>query len=161
MPGLGTIGQDSARKFALPGFPSMGRSRTPTAVQGVETFHVPDGLDRLLARANILVNVLPLAHDTKGLLNAGASAKLPKGACLINMARGGHMVDEALLVALDSGHLAGAGLDVFNIEPLPPDHRYWVHTGMQVTPHIAGATKPLTASSGAIETIKRLRQARN
>ena len=73
------------------------------------------------------------------------------------MARGGHVVDEALLAALDSGHLAGAALDVFNTEPLPADHRYWTHPKVQVTPHIAGATNPRTASPGIIENIKRLR----
>lgn len=155
--GLGTIGQDTARKFALLGFPTMGWSRTPRTLDGVETFHGADGLDRLTARADILVNVLPLTRDTRGLLDAKLFAKLPKGAYLINMARGGHVVDEALLAALASGHLAGAALDVFDTEPLPPDHPYWTHPRVHVTPHIAGATNPRTASPGVIENIKRMR----
>jgi glyoxylate/hydroxypyruvate reductase A len=76
------------------------------------------------------------------------------------MARGGHVVDGDLLAALDSGHLSGAALDVFNTEPLPPDHPYWTHPRVHVTPHIAGATNPRTASPGVIENIKRLRAGR-
>lgn len=155
--GLGSIGQDAAKKFAMLGFPTAGWSRTPKTVPGVETFHGADGFRQFLARSDILVDVLPLTRDTRGLLDAGAFAALPRGAYFINMARGGHVVDEALLAALDSGHLSGAVLDVFNQEPLPPDHRYWVHPKVHVTPHIAGATNPRTASPGVIENIKRLR----
>jgi glyoxylate/hydroxypyruvate reductase A len=123
----------------------------------VQTFHGADGFAKFLARTDILVNVLPLTRDTRGLLDAKAFARLPKGAYLINMARGGHVVDADLLAALDGGHLSGATLDVFNQEPLPPDHPYWAHPQVRVTPHIAGATNPRTASPGIIENIKRLR----
>ena len=155
--GLGTIGQDTAMKFAALGFPTAGWSRTQKTLPGIETFHGADGLGRLLARSDILVNVLPLTRDTKGLLDAKLFAALPRGAYLINMARGGHVVDDDLLAALDSGHLSGAVLDVFNTEPLPSEHRYWTHPKVHVTPHIAGATNPRTASPGVIENIKRLR----
>src|SRR5215831_8383938 len=158
--GLGTIGQDTARKFAILGFPTAGWSRTARQLPGIETFHGSDGLWAFLARTDILVDVLPLTRDTRDLLNARAFAALPKGAFFINMARGGHVVDEALLAALDRGHLAGAALDVFNQEPLPADHRYWTHPRVHVTPHIAGATNPRTASPGVIENIKRLREGR-
>lgn len=155
--GLGTIGQDTAKKFAALGFPTAGWSRTRKSLPGIETFHGPDGLTRVLAQSDILVNVLPLTRDTRGLLDAKFFAALPKGAYLINMARGGHVVDEALLAALDSGHLSGAALDVFNQEPLPPEHRYWTHPRVQVTPHVAGATNPRTASPGVIENIRNIR----
>lgn len=155
--GLGTIGQDTAKKFAALGFPTAGWSRTQKTLPGIETFHGADGLGRLLARSDILVNVLPLTRDTKGLLDARLFTALPKGAYLINMARGGHVVDDDLLAALDSGHLSGAALDVFNTEPLPPEHRYWTHPKVHVTPHIAGATNPRTASPGVIENIRNLR----
>lgn len=158
--GLGTIGQDTAKKFAALGFPTAGWSRTQKTLPGIETFHGPDGLARVLAQSDILVNVLPLTRDTKGLLDAKLFAALPKGAYLINMARGGHVVDEALLAALDRGHLSGAALDVFNQEPLPPEHRYWAHPKVQVTPHVAGATNPRTASPGVIENIKNIRAGR-
>ena len=118
--GLGTIGQDTTRKFALLGFPTMGWSRTPKAVQCVKTFHGPDGLDRLLARANTW------STCCRSPSTRTASRRAPNQ---FNMARGGHMVDEALLAALNSGHLAGTALDVFNIELLPPDHRYWTPPG--------------------------------
>ena len=155
--GLGTIGQDTAKKFAALGFPTAGWSRTAKTLPGIETFHGRDGLGRLLAQSDILVNVLPLTRDTRGLLDAKLFAALPKGAYFINMARGGHVVDEALLAALDSDHLSGAVLDVFNQEPLPAEHPYWTHPKVHVTPHIAGATNPRTASPGVIENIKRLR----
>jgi glyoxylate/hydroxypyruvate reductase A len=155
--GLGTIGQDTAKKFAALGFPTAGWSRTAKSLPGIETFHGTDGFARFLARTDILVDVLPLTRDTSGLLNAKAFLALPKGAFFINMARGGHVVDADLLAALDSGHLSGAALDVFNQEPLPADHPYWTHPKVQVTPHIAGATNPRTASPGIIENIKRLR----
>ena len=132
----------------------------PRRCANIETFHGKDGFEKFLARTDILVDVLPLTRDTHGILDAAAFARLPKGAYFINMARGGHVVDEALLAALDSGHLAGAALDVFNTEPLPTDHRYWTHPKVQVTPHIAGATNPRTASPGIIENIKRLRSGR-
>ncbi len=76
---------------------------------------------------------------------------------MINMGRGGHVVDDDLLAAIDSGHLAGAALDVFNTEPLPTEHPYWTHPKVHITPHMAGYTNPRTASPGVIENIKRLR----
>lgn len=155
--GLGSIGQDTAKKFAALGLPTAGWSRTRKEIPGIETFAAADGFEKFLARTDILINVLPLTRDTKGVLNAEAFAALPDGAYLINMARGGHVVDEALLAALDSGHLSGAALDVFNVEPLPPEHPYWTHPKVHVTPHIAGATNPRTASPGVIENIKRMR----
>lgn len=158
--GLGTIGQDTAKKFALLGFPTAGWSRTPKTLAGIETFHGADGLQEFLARTDILVAVLPLTRDTRGLLDAKAFAALPKGAYFINMARGPLVDDDALLAALESGQVSGAALDVFNQEPLPADHPYWTHPKVHVTPHIAGATNPRTASPGIIENIKRLRSGR-
>jgi glyoxylate/hydroxypyruvate reductase A len=158
--GLGTIGQDTAQKFAALGFPTAGWSRTAKSLPGIETFHGKDGFEKFLARTDILIDVLPLTRDTRGLLDAAAFATLPKGAYFINMARGGHVVDEALLAALNSGHLSGATLDVFNQEPLPAGHPYWTHPKVHVTPHIAGATNPRTASPGIIENIKRLHSGR-
>ncbi|MCA0248955.1 MAG: glyoxylate/hydroxypyruvate reductase A [Proteobacteria bacterium] len=155
--GLGSIGQDTAGKFAALGFPTAGWSRTAKSLPGIETFHGADGLQRFLARTDILIDVLPLTRDTRGLLDATAFAALPRGAYFINMARGGHVVDDALLAALESGQISGAALDVFNVEPLPQDHPYWTHPKVHVTPHIAGATNPRTASPGVIENIKRMR----
>lgn len=155
--GLGTIGQDIAGKFAQLGFPTAGWSRTKKTIPGVETFHEAYGLKPFLAKSDILINVLPLTRQTRGLLSAETFAAMPAGAYLINIARGGHVVDADLLAALDSGHLSGAALDVFNEEPLPASHAYWHHPKVSVTPHIAGATNPRTASPGVIENIKHLR----
>ncbi len=155
--GLGTIGQDIAGKFARLGFPTAGWSRTKKSIPDVETFHEAYGLKPFLARSDILINVLPLTRQTRGLLNSEAFAALPAGAYFINIARGGHVVDDDLLAALESGHLGGATLDVFNEEPLPAGHAYWRHPKVRVTPHIAGATNPRTASPGVIENIERLR----
>jgi glyoxylate/hydroxypyruvate reductase len=156
--GLGSIGQDAAKKLAMLGFPTLGWSRTPKTVPGVETFHGRESLATFLSRSTILVNVLPLTRETRGLLDRKLFAALPKGAFVINMGRGGHVVDEDLLAALESGHLAGAALDVFNQEPLPPDHPYWLHPKVHMTPHMAGYTNPRTASPDVIENIKRLRK---
>jgi glyoxylate/hydroxypyruvate reductase A len=155
--GLGTIGQDAASKFAMLGFPALGWSRTAKTVPGVETFHGRAALPKFLSRTNILVNVLPLTRETHGIMDKTLFATLPKGAFVINMGRGGHVVDEDLLAALASGHLAGAALDVFNTEPLPADHPYWTHPRVHITPHMAGYTNPRTASPGVIDNIKRLR----
>jgi glyoxylate/hydroxypyruvate reductase A len=155
--GLGTIGQDTARKFAALGFPTAGWSRTQKTLPGVETFHGPSGLPKFLGQTNILVNVLPLTRETRGIMDKTLFAALPKGSFVINMGRGGHVVDEDLLAALDSGHLSGAALDVFNVEPLPPEHPYWAHPRVHITPHMAGYTNPRTASPGVIDNIKALR----
>jgi glyoxylate/hydroxypyruvate reductase len=155
--GLGTIGQDTASKFTALGFPTAGWSRTAKTLPGIETFYGAGGLAKFLARSDILIAVLPLTRETQGILNAKTFAALPKGAYLINMARGGHVVDDDLLAALESGQLSGAALDVFNTEPLPKDHPYWRHPKVRVTPHVAGSTNPRTAAPGVIENIKRLR----
>jgi glyoxylate/hydroxypyruvate reductase A len=155
--GLGSIGQDTAKKFAALGFPTAGWSRTQKTLPGVETFHGPDGLQQFLRRTDILVNVLPLTRETRSIMDRTLFAALPKGAFVINMGRGGHVVDDDLLAALDSGHINGAALDVFNVEPLPPEHPYWSHPRVHITPHMAGYTNPRTASPGVIDNIKALR----
>ncbi|WP_336043475.1 NAD(P)-dependent oxidoreductase, partial [Pseudooceanicola nanhaiensis] len=90
-----------------------------------------------LARTDILINVLPLTPETEGLIDAAFLAKLPAGAALIHLGRGGHLDEDALLSALESGHLSGASLDVFRTEPLPRDHPFWSHPRILVTPHVA------------------------
>jgi len=155
--GLGEIGADTARKFAMLGFPTAGWSRTPRKIDGFECFHGPEGLSALLARSDILIDVLPMTPQTANMLDARAFARLPKGAYFINMARGGHVVDADLLAALDSGRLAGATLDVFHVEPLPSDHPYWTHPKVRVTPHIAGPTNPRTAAASVADNVRRLR----
>ena len=110
----------------------------------------------MLARTDILVCLLPLTPATRGILNGELFAKLPRGACLINVGRGGHQVERDLLEALDSGQLREATLDVFEEEPLPADSPLWSHPQVIVTPHIASMTMPETAAKAVGENIKRM-----
>ena len=155
--GLGVLGTDSALKLKALGFPVAGWSRRPKAIDGITCLHGPDGLDRLLGQTDILVCQLPLTPATTGILDAANLGKLPKGAYVINPGRGGHLVEEDLIELLDSGHLSGAMLDVFRKEPLPPDHPFWRHPKVTVTPHIAGITDPRTTAAQITENIRRCR----
>jgi glyoxylate/hydroxypyruvate reductase len=154
--GLGEIGAACARACALLGFPVAGWSRTAKTIRGLETFSGGAGLRAFLVRTEILVCVLPLTTETRGIINAELLAALPKGAHVINIARGAHVVDDDLLAALDCGHIAGATLDVFAPEPLPENHRYWTHPKVLMTPHIASLTNPDTASACIAENLRRL-----
>jgi glyoxylate/hydroxypyruvate reductase A len=120
----------------------------------VKSFHGEEGLKAFLARTEILICLLPLTAGTRGILNAKLFAQLPKGAFLINAARGGHLVDADLIAALDSGHIAHATLDVFHQEPLPADNPLWTHPKITVTPHVASLTQPETAIPVVFEGIR-------
>jgi glyoxylate/hydroxypyruvate reductase A len=155
--GLGAIGSDTSMKLAALGFQVAGWSRTPKSLEGIESFHGDDGFAAFLQRTDILVCLLPLTPETLGILDAAAFAALPKGAYVINLARGGHVVEDDLLAAIDRGHIAGATLDVFQTEPLPDGHPFWAHPKIHVTPHIAGLTNPRTSAAQVIENIRRVR----
>jgi glyoxylate/hydroxypyruvate reductase A len=159
--GLGEIGSAAARLCAHLGFPVMGWSRGPKLLAGIETFHGRAGLDAMLARTDILVCLLPLTPDTRGVINARTLGLMPRGGWLINGGRGGHQVQGDILAALDSGHLAGAALDVFEPEPLPPEHPFWTHPGVYITPHAASFTIPSSAAPQVVENIHRLRAGRS
>jgi glyoxylate/hydroxypyruvate reductase A len=113
-----------------------------------------------LGRTEILVCLLPLTPETTGILNAATFAALPRGAFLINAARGRHLVDAELIAALDSGQIAHATLDVFHREPLPVEHPFWKHPRITVTPHVASLTVSETASRTVIEGLKAVRAGR-
>ena len=153
--GLGEIGRQVATTLALLGFEVLGWSRRQREVPGVATFSGEDGLGRVLGASEILVTLLPATPETENLLDAGRLARLPEGARLINPGRGSLVDDDALLDALDSGRLAHATLDVFRTEPLPPDHPFWSHPRVTVTPHVAAETRPETASLAVAENIRR------
>jgi len=138
--GLGVLGERVARAVGAFEFPVHGWSRTPKRIEGVVCHHGADGLDGFLAQCRVLVNLLPLTPETENLLDRHTLGRLQPGAVLINVARGGHVVDEDLLALLDCGHLAGATLDVFRTEPLPADHPFWHHPRITVTPHTAART---------------------
>jgi glyoxylate/hydroxypyruvate reductase len=155
--GLGELGSHAAGLLTRLGFPVMGWTRRPKAVEGVETYHGADGLAAMAARANILVCLLPLTPETRGIVDARLLSLLPKGAFVINGARGGHVVDADLLAALDSGQVAAAALDVFQPEPLPVDHAYWSHPKVVMTPHAASITIPESAAPQVVENLRRAR----
>lgn len=155
--GLGVLGADAAMVLKALRFDVAGWSRTPKTLPGIETFHGEEGLRTLLSGAEILVCPLPLTSETEGLLDAELFAALPRGAVVINAARGQHLVEEDLIPALDSGQLAGASLDVFHAEPLPRDHPFWTHPRIVVTPHIASLTQPRTAVGSIADGIRRHR----
>jgi glyoxylate/hydroxypyruvate reductase A len=113
-------------------------------------------LDDFLARSDILICLLPLTPATEGILNRRTFAKLPPGAYVINVARGEHLVEEDLLAALASGHIAGACLDVFRQEPLPESHPFWSHPRVTVTPHIASLTYPKAVAPQIIANYRRV-----
>ena len=155
--GLGAIGARVAADHRKFGFPVRGWARSTKMIDGVECFAGSEGLQPFLAGIDVLICLLPLTPQTRGILNAGTLAQLPKGAHVVNIARGGHVVDADLLASLDSGHIASATLDVFNQEPLPADHAYWRHPKVRVTPHIAGQSNPRTAAAGVADNVHRLR----
>ncbi|MTE00035.1 glyoxylate/hydroxypyruvate reductase A [Paracoccus sp. YIM 132242] len=152
--GMGELGRGVAAILGGIGFRVTGFSASGRAVPGVEVFG-PGGLDRALAGAEILIALLPDTPQTRGLLDADRLALLPRGAWLINPGRGTVLDDDALLAALDRGHLAHAVLDVFRTEPLPPDHPFWSHPRVTVTPHVAAETRVETAAPVAIENLRR------
>ena len=153
--GLGELGSDASRKLLALGFRVCGWSRRAKRVAGV---HCSTDLGEILRMSDALVCLLPLTEQTRGVLNAAAFAQMPRGGCLINVARGGHLVVPDLLAALDAGHLAHAYLDVFDTEPLADDSPLWSHPGVTVTPHAAALTEPRTAVPKIVENVERLRR---
>jgi glyoxylate/hydroxypyruvate reductase A len=155
--GLGHLGADAAGKLAHLGFAVSGWSRTPKRLGAVESFAGPGGLEEFLSRADVLICLLPLTPETEGILDRRTFGRLPKGAYVINAARGEHLVEEDLLEFIENGHLSGACLDVFRREPLPEDHPFWTHPQITVTPHIASLTFPRAVAPQLIESYRRVR----
>jgi glyoxylate/hydroxypyruvate reductase A len=156
--GLGEMGRTAALRLAALGFPVTGWSRGAQAVPGLAVCHGAGALDDALAGAAIVVNLLPLTDDTRGLLDAARLARMPPGACLVNLARGGHVVEADLLAALDRGHLARAILDVFATEPLPADHAFWSHPRVTVLPHVAALTDLRSATAVVAANVECVRR---
>jgi glyoxylate/hydroxypyruvate reductase A len=153
--GLGVLGADAARVLRELRFDVAGWSRSPKELEGITCFHGSAGLAEFLARTEILVCLLPLTPETTGILNWETLAALPRGACVINAARGGHVDEADLLAELDSGHIAGASLDVFAQEPLDTEHPFWSHPRVIVTPHVASVTHARTAADHIAAQISR------
>ncbi|MFP3586428.1 glyoxylate/hydroxypyruvate reductase A [Paraburkholderia sp. SIMBA_055] len=138
--GLGVLGAHVAQTVARFGMPVRGYSRSAKQVEGITTFAGEARFDAFLDGVKVLVNLLPHTPDTANVLNARTFSKLARGAYLINVARGAHLVEADLLDALASGQLAAATLDVFQEEPLPPDHPFWQEPRITVTPHMSALT---------------------
>jgi glyoxylate/hydroxypyruvate reductase len=153
--GLGELGAAAARALVAHGFQVLGWSRTPKVLDGVVSYPGRSELHAFLHRTDILVCLLPLTADTVGILDGATFAELPHGACVINVARGQHLVEGDLVRALDSGHLGGATLDVFREEPLPPGSPLWDHPKVLVTPHVASYSVPATAADNVAANIRR------
>ena len=155
--GIGAIGTDVAQKLQTLGFQVHGWSRTEKYLDGVICHAGESGLFEMLPQCQQIVSVLPLTTETKGIINNRTIAALPQGAYITNIGRGGHVVDEDLLAALESGHISGAFLDVFNEEPLPTEHSYWDHPNVIITPHIAGEIVPQSCAHSIATNIRRYR----
>ena len=138
--GLGVLGERVARALAQFDYPVLGWSRSAKTIAGVQCFSGQAGLDDFLSGTRVLVCLLPLTPDTQGIMNRQTLSRLRPGGYVINVARGTHLVDEDLITLLDSGHLAGATLDVFRTEPLPAAHPFWKHPLITVTPHTSART---------------------
>ena len=138
--GMGVLGQRVAQAVQQFDFPVRGWSRTPHAMPGVTGYCGVDSLDEFLAATRVLVCLLPLTPDTRNILCRATLSMLQPGAYVINVARGALLVEDDLLALIDSGHLAGATLDVFQAEPLAPGHAFWTHPRIRVTPHVSAQT---------------------
>jgi len=138
--GLGVLGERVAKALAQFEFPVNGWSRSPKVIDGIRAFSGQDGFNDFLAASRVLVNLLPLTPETQDILRRDTLARLQPGGYLINVARGAHLVEDDLLALLDSGHLAGATLDVFRTEPLPVGHPFWSHPRITLTPHTSART---------------------
>lgn len=155
--GLGVLGQAAATALGAFGYALSAWSRTAKDAPGIACFAGMAALPRFLSDLDIVVCLLPLTADTRGILNGDTLALLPKGAALINAARGAHVVEAELIAALDSGQLSGATLDVFAEEPLPAQSPLWRHPRVQITPHIASLTDARSTARDMADSIRRVR----
>jgi glyoxylate/hydroxypyruvate reductase A len=151
--GLGRLARQAFRQLQPFGFPLAGWSRSGGEIEGVEVFAGDAQLPAFLSRTDILVCLLPLTDQTQGLLDRRLFSQLPQGAALINVGRGGHLVNADLLAALDEGRLRAAVLDVCDPEPLPAEHPFWHDARILITPHVASMTRPETAVRTVLEVI--------
>jgi glyoxylate/hydroxypyruvate reductase len=156
--GLGRLGLHAALRLRAVGFRVAGWSRGRKIVQGVTTYAGPEDLPRFLAESQVLVNLLPDTSETAGIMNSKTIALLPAGASLINVGRGSHIVENALLDALDTHRLSNAIIDVHDVEPLAPSHAFWHHPRIIMTPHIASIASRASRAQLAASAIRAVRE---
>ena len=152
--GLGQIGTHVAEKLQTLGFKVSGWSKSKKKIEDVLCFHKENGLNQALSSSDILINLLPLTEETENILNLTNLCQLNKGAYLINVGRGEHLVESDLLQLLETEHLSGALLDVFRNEPLDSNHPFWQHEKIFITPHVAALTNVKSASNIVIENYR-------
>jgi len=156
--GYGLMGERVARAIAALGFPVLAASRSARAesVPGVTVLHGPQAIEAVAAQSHYLINLLPLTDQTRDVLNADLFAKMPKGAVLIQLGRGEHLVDADLDAALASGQISAATLDVFRKEPLPEGHHWWRDPRILITPHQASDTTRETVAEQAVQSLEEI-----
>jgi glyoxylate/hydroxypyruvate reductase len=153
--GLGALGSACAQALAALNFQVTGWSRTAKSLPSLRCLSGDQGLRQALHGAEIVVTLMPKTPETENVLNADTMALTARGAVILNPGRGALIDDAALLAALQSGQIGHATLDVFRVEPLPPDHAFWQHPGVTVTPHVAADTRPISAARVIAENIRR------
>jgi glyoxylate/hydroxypyruvate reductase len=156
--GLGSLARAVLQRLQSFGFSCAGWSRSPQQMDGVDCYAGADAMEAFLMRTDILICLLPLTDSTRGILGKPLFDSLPRGAAVINVGRGGHLVQDDLLQALNNGKLSCAVLDVCEPEPLPRYHPLWTHPNVTLTPHIASMTQPETAVEAVLANIRRFRK---
>ncbi len=154
--GIGAIGSYALQKLSQIGFQARGWSKSPKDIDGVISFAGKEELPKFLSECDYLISLLPFTPATQNIFNGDVFSACKGGCYFINVGRGEQVVDEALISALDSGHLSGACLDVFREEPLPADSPFWRHPKITVTPHIAGITPRHSGAAHILNTMKKL-----
>lgn len=154
--GLGTLGMAAGEALLKNGFQVRGWARSPRSAEGISVFAGTEQLSEFLNGCQIVVCLLPLTPNTRGILNTSLFKQMDPGTFIINAARGGHLTEADLIPAIDKGLLSGACLDVFQEEPLPGEHPFWEHPKIRVTPHVASVSDPRTVAAQIVTNYKNL-----
>ncbi|MFP7671840.1 2-hydroxyacid dehydrogenase [Marivita sp. S0852] len=160
--GYGYMGRAIANAVRAMGFPVVVATRSAGAAQdGITRIAGADAVQKVAAHSDILINVLPLTDETRGVLNKNLFWAMPQGAALIQLGRGEHLIEDDLLDALNANHLSGASLDVFQQEPLPPTHPFWTHPDIVITPHEASVTSPVAVADALAQSVREMAQGKH